>query len=744
MQPMFLVAEIKKIARFGALGAIGCLAGWLIGEPLLALGLPEATSNAAPSLVSHSAAPPPPPEFKERLENHGAHTGDVQISLIWDNRHDLDLHCIDPLNEDIYYGNKHSRSGGWLDVDSNAGCERDIRDKAVENIYWETGKAPDGLYQVFVHFFLSCPREPRTDPNRKDFETPFRVRILTDGEEKVLNGTVKYSLDQRDRLVRVHEFRIGPKLKIETPKEATIRVGTPLELPFRLIRLRTPGPATVTATNLPSGVKATTVLVPAGETNGTITLTTSGATAGTGGIELSVTADSQTGTAPLSLTVIEGATWSWRLILVLGAWTALLASGLTAALVAGQNRYLGRPWNAGGLPLAAAGAAGAGALSGAVGQALLFVFAFVSLGGLGFFAGWLLLGALLGMGVSYFIPNLDRKKATFAGLAGGGLAALAFLIASLVADWLGRVVGSAILGLLIGLMVALVEVAFRRAWLEVQLGGGEKITVNLGPEPVKVGDDRGCTIWARGAAAVALRYWLRDGRVVCHDLSAGGEQPVGDGDRRQAGPVTVIVRTGAGIHSPFIPPVVNLPPRATPPKPVIPPAPPVSIPSAATEVKQPVPPPISPRPLVPPPPPKPIAQPAAPGGGPLPKPIIPPPAPPTPAGLSVTSLGGVPAVSKPPAPVVNKPPAPVVSKPPAPVVSKPPAPVVSKPPAPVVSKPPAPVVSKPPPIPPKPPAPAKPAGSPANTGDRCPTPGCGRTASGLPGKRYCMVCDHYF
>ena len=95
-------------------------------------------------------------------------------------------------------------------------------------------------------------------------------------------------------------------------------------------------------------------------------------------------------------------------------------------------------------------------------------------------------------------------------------------------------------------MVAVVEVAFRRAWLEVRFGEREMITVNLGPEPVKVGGDaRACTVWARGAAEIALRYWIRDGKVYCEDVPSKREAIVADGDTRTAGGVTVVVRTGS-------------------------------------------------------------------------------------------------------------------------------------------------------------------------------------------------------
>jgi hypothetical protein len=400
---MIPLAAMNKVVRFGLLGAVGCLAGWLVGEPLLALTLPDATADGAPSLVSRSPEPTVAPEFKERLDKTGAKSGDVQISLIWDGRHDLDLHCVDPDGETIYFNNRTSRSGGQLDVDSNAACEKDVRDNPVENIFWAKGGAPNGEYNVYVDFYTPCPREARVDPARKDFETPFRVRILADGEEKLLSGKVSFTpgFPLKNRVL-VHTFRVGPKIRIEAPAAATARTGSPLALPFRLTRVNTPGAAEVTATRLPEGVKAAPVTVPAGETAGTLTLTADGAKPGTVEIELTVTANGRSGAASVSLTVAEGVAWSWRIILVLAAWTALLASGLTAALVVGQNLYLGRPWSAGGLPVASVGAVCAGALSGGVGQGLYFALALMSrsLGGVGFFAGWLLLGALLGFGVS--------------------------------------------------------------------------------------------------------------------------------------------------------------------------------------------------------------------------------------------------------------------------------------------------------------------------------------------------------
>jgi uncharacterized protein YfaP (DUF2135 family) len=50
-------------------------------------------------------------------------TGDVRITLRWNNTADLDLHAIDPNKEEIYYDYPRSESGGQLDHDANYPCE---------------------------------------------------------------------------------------------------------------------------------------------------------------------------------------------------------------------------------------------------------------------------------------------------------------------------------------------------------------------------------------------------------------------------------------------------------------------------------------------------------------------------------------------------------------------------------------------------------------------------------------------
>ncbi len=231
----------------------------------------------------------------------------------------------------------------------------------------------------------------------------------------------------------------------------------------------------------------------------------------------------------------------WPLLFAIGVWTSTLALGLAWALIVAQNVYLKRgPLSVDdGLKGGLSGLA-AGFVAGGAGQFLYQVVPYRPFQ----LAGWALLGCLVGTGMAFFVPNLDRKKALQAGAIGGAVGCLGFLLAAFVlGDFAGRVVGAAVLGLAIGLMVGLVETAFREAWLEVAYGpdGKEKRAVSLGPVPVTVGSARDCKVWARDAEPVAFRYKYEAGKVTCEDVAAKKADLMGEGDQRSAGLVKLTV-----------------------------------------------------------------------------------------------------------------------------------------------------------------------------------------------------------
>lgn len=131
-------------------------------------------------------------EFKTRLQREGAQSGDVQISLIWNNYNDLDLHVTCPSGEKIYFGHRNSDCGGVLDVDMNVSP---TSQEPVENVYWPPNGAPHGRYKVEVVHFKNHGRQGCGDP------TNFKVAVSIGGSVQEFTGSVR---TKETKLV--HEF----------------------------------------------------------------------------------------------------------------------------------------------------------------------------------------------------------------------------------------------------------------------------------------------------------------------------------------------------------------------------------------------------------------------------------------------------------------------------------------------------------------------------------------------------------
>jgi len=106
-------------------------------------------------------------------------SGDVEITLRWNNYNDLDLHCNDPKGEHIFHKHRTSASGGLLEVDQNVDP---VTRTPVEHIFWPKGKAPSGKYKVSVVLFKK--HEMNTE------STPFELTIKYGGRTKEYRGTV--------------------------------------------------------------------------------------------------------------------------------------------------------------------------------------------------------------------------------------------------------------------------------------------------------------------------------------------------------------------------------------------------------------------------------------------------------------------------------------------------------------------------------------------------------------------------
>ena len=110
----------------------------------------------------------------------------MQITLIWSDPNDLDLHCVDPSGFEIYWRPNQRRSlrtGGELDVDRNAGCQAVVPDP-VENVYWQNSP-PRGTYKVEVRYWSGAECSTNAGP------TPLTLSISSGGR---IIGAYNYTI----------------------------------------------------------------------------------------------------------------------------------------------------------------------------------------------------------------------------------------------------------------------------------------------------------------------------------------------------------------------------------------------------------------------------------------------------------------------------------------------------------------------------------------------------------------------
>jgi len=131
--------------------------------------------------------------------------GDIQITLSWDTTDDIDLWVTDPSGEKIYWNNKYSQSGGYLDYDDRNGF-------GPENVYWPEGQAPSGKYLVQVDHYDGY------------YSTHFTVLIQAFGYTKKYSGTVS-----PDETVTVAEFSSNSPLPKLISRKSEYKLSKPLK-----------------------------------------------------------------------------------------------------------------------------------------------------------------------------------------------------------------------------------------------------------------------------------------------------------------------------------------------------------------------------------------------------------------------------------------------------------------------------------------------------------------------------------
>jgi uncharacterized protein YfaP (DUF2135 family) len=110
-------------------------------------------------------------EKEDEVERLIGQDGNPRFNLVFDNHEnvDLDLYVQTPSGDVINFYNYYA-DGGELDVDCKCvNCDQGPN----ENIFWENGTAPSGVYKYWVDYYENCG-EPGAASN-------FTVRVIRNG-----------------------------------------------------------------------------------------------------------------------------------------------------------------------------------------------------------------------------------------------------------------------------------------------------------------------------------------------------------------------------------------------------------------------------------------------------------------------------------------------------------------------------------------------------------------------------------
>jgi Ca-activated chloride channel homolog len=170
--------------------------------------------------------------------------------------------------------------------------------------------------------------------------------------------------------------------------------------------------------------------------------------------------------------------------------------------------------------------------------------------------GWSILGSVVGLGISLFIPNLKRTRGLLGGILGGSLGAAGFLLAAgILADLPGRLLGALILGFCVGVMIFWEEVRqieFHPHLLIHWTTNGESKLL-LGERPILVGTSSEAQIQLSktdGFFPLTAKLFLENKKIVMEynaDYAKAKKMTktrheLEDGDKRKLGRIMIEIK----------------------------------------------------------------------------------------------------------------------------------------------------------------------------------------------------------
>jgi Ca-activated chloride channel family protein len=242
-----------------------------------------------------------------------------------------------------------------------------------------------------------------------------------------------------------------------------------------------------------------------------------------------------------------------EIVISVGIWFGVIGGLISIFLLMGYSSYLKRGWRIGEstkkgiLPGLLAGF-----IAGAIAQSTYTIIGPTELLRV---ICWGIAGGLLGLGLSFRIPNLGKIRGLSGGGIGGIIGGILFIFISFVlGEVMGRLLGISAIGFFIGVMIILVEAAFRQAWLVVKWSANEQKTLSLGSDPILLGCADKAHIYLRqdqGYAPITAKVYVDKNKIFMQYESEYGEKKgmkkltheLENGDKRKLGSVSLEVKT---------------------------------------------------------------------------------------------------------------------------------------------------------------------------------------------------------